>query len=76
MIDLDNIDHLELEKITLNKIIFSLFATDYLEIDQTLKVLGYETLPIEINTNNNKVFIRDLSSYMANNQLKPNIIEY
>lgn len=72
----DNLDLLELEKITLNKLIFSLFATDYLEIDQSLKVLGVDTLPIDIETNNNKVFIRDLSKYMALNKLKPNIIEY
>ncbi len=69
------VDNLELEKITLNKIIFSIFATDHLEIIDTLNILGVETLPLGIETNNNKVFIRDLSKYMALNNLKPNIIE-
>lgn len=69
------VDNIELEKITLNKIIFSLFATDYLEISDAIEVLGVETLPIDISMNNNKVFIRDLTKYMVLNDLKPNIIE-
>lgn len=68
-------EELEFEKISLNKTIFSIFKTDYLEILNVLELLGEDTLPLDIPTNNNKVFIRDLSKYMAINHLKPNIIE-
>ena len=73
--NIEKVDVFELEKISLNKIIFSIFSTDYLEITDANKILGTETLPLEITISNNKVFIRDLSRYMALNNLKPNIIE-
>ena len=70
------LDIIELEKISLNKFIFAIFKTDQLSIENTLRILNLDTLPLDIQTNNNTVFIRDLSRYMALNKLKPNIIEY
>jgi len=70
------LDVIELEKISLNKFIFAIFKTDQLSIEDTLQILNLDTLPLEVQTNNNTVFIRDLSRYMALNKLKPNIIEY
>ena len=70
------LDAVELEKISLNKFIFALFKTDQLSIEDTLKILNLDTLPLDVKTNNNTVFIRDLSRYMVLNKLKPNIIEY
>ena len=70
------LDQIELEKISLNKYIFAIFKTDQLSIEDTLRVLNLDTLPLEIQPNNNTVFIRDLSRFMVSNKLKPNIIEY
>ena len=73
--NIEKVDIFELEKISLNKIIFSIFSTDYLEITDVIQILGAETLPLEITVHDNKIFIRDLSRYMVINNLKPNIIE-
>jgi hypothetical protein len=70
------LDDIELEKITLNKFIFAIFKTDQLSIEETLQILNLDKLPLEIQINNNTVFIRDLTRYMVINKLKPNIIEY
>ena len=69
------IDNVELEKITLNRLLYSIGRKDHFEIDEVLKILNTETLPIEIPVNNNLVFIRDITNYMVKNNLKPNIYE-
>ena len=69
-----NISNIEGDKIKTNK---SLFAwnkqRDHFEIKDVLHILNLDTLPIEISLNNNLVFIRDLSSYIVNHNLEPNI---
>jgi hypothetical protein len=77
MIDLNkiNLDLKELEKITLNRMLYATNKRDYFEIEEVLEMLDMETLPIDIPINNNQVFIRDLTKYMVNNSLKPNIYE-
>lgn len=69
------VDQVELEKITLNRLLFSVSKKDHFEIKEVLDILNMETLPIDIALNNNQVFIRDLSRYMVENKLKPNIYE-
>jgi hypothetical protein len=69
----EKIDNKELNKITLNRMLYASNKKDYFEIDEVLEILDVQTLPIEIPINNNQVFIRDLSNYMVDNDLKPNI---
>lgn len=71
----EQVDKLELEKISLNRILYSTNKKDHFEIDEVLQILNVETLPVEIPLNNNVVFIRDLTNYMVYNDLKPNIYE-
>lgn len=68
-----NIDDVELKKISLNKLLFSINKKDHFEIEEVLKILNVDTLPIEIQLNNNQIFIRDISKYLVLNNLKPNI---
>lgn len=72
MIDIDN---LELNKVRINQKLFSINRKDHFEIYEVLNILNVDTLPIEIPLNNNQVFIRDLSKYIVENNLKPNIIK-
>lgn len=72
MIDIDN---LELNKVKINQKLFSINRKDHFEIYEVLNILNVDTLPIEIPLNNNQVFIRDLSKYIVENNLKPNIIK-
>ncbi len=69
------IDNLELMKIKINKELFSINHTDHFDIEKVLLILDVDTLPVEIPLNNNQVFIRDLSKYIVDNNLKPNIIK-
>jgi hypothetical protein len=71
----EKIDKLELDKITLNRMLYSICKKDHFEIDEVLEILNVNTLPIEIPLNNNQIFIRDLSKFMVENGLKPNIYE-
>jgi len=68
-----DIDNKELNKITLNRMLFSESMKDHFEIDEVLELLDVETLPINIPINNNQIFIRDLTNYFIDNNLKPNI---
>jgi len=68
------VDNIEIEKIQYNKLIFSIYKKDYLEIDEVLNFLSLETIPNDIQISNNKIFIRDITNYMIKNNLKPNII--
>ena len=70
-----NLDLKELDKITLNRMLYATNKRDYFEIEEVLAMLDMETLPIDIPINNNQIFIRDLSKYMVDNSLKPNIYE-
>lgn len=72
---MNSIDQNELKKIETNKFLFSLFKCDHFDISTVLKILDVDTLPIDIPTNNNQVFIRDISNFIVRNNLdlKPNI---
>ena len=72
---MNEIDNIELEKITLNRMLYSIGKKDHFEIDEVLSILEVDTLPIDIPLNNNQIFIRDLTKYMVDNHLKPNIYE-
>jgi len=68
------LDQLELRKIEMNRKLFSIKKTDHFEISDVLDFLDKETLPRDIPiTSNNSVFIRDLTNYLINNNLEPNI---
>lgn len=69
------VDKVELEKITLNRLLYAISKKDHFEIEEVLNILNTETLPIDIPLNNNQIFIRDLTGYMVKNGLKPNIYE-
>jgi hypothetical protein len=64
------IDPIELKKVNINKKLFSKYRSDYFEIDTVLEILNVVTLPIEIQMNNNQIFIRDISNYIVNKGLK------
>jgi len=68
-------DKKELKKIEVNKHLFSIYKMDHFEIDTVIKILNVNTLPIDIPLNNNQIFIRDLSKFIVENniKLKPNI---
>lgn len=72
---MNNIDIMELNKAKINKLLFSINRSDHFEIDKVLEILNVSTLPIEIQLNNNQIFIRDLTKYIVDNNLKPNIIK-
>jgi len=63
----------ELKKIATNRLLFGAYKCDYFAIETVLKILNVATLPVAIPISNNQVFIRDLSKYIAENNLKPNI---
>ncbi len=69
------IDNLELNKVKINQKLFSINRKDHFEINKVLEILNTDTLPIDIPLNNNMVFIRDLSKYLVENNLKPNIVK-
>jgi hypothetical protein len=66
-------DNTELQKIELNKLLFSRYKQDHFEIDTTLEILDVETLPVEIPMNNNQIFIRDLTKFIVDKKLEPYI---
>lgn len=70
---LENLDEVELNKIKFNRMIFKIFKTDRLQIEDSLKILGLERLPLDIPIGNNLVFIRDISNYLVKNKLEPQI---
>ena len=72
---MNNIDIMELNKAKINKLLLSINRSDHFEIDKVLEILNVSTLPIEIQLNNNQIFIRDLTKYIVDNNLKPNIIK-
>lgn len=72
---MSKIDTTELKKIETNKLLFSINKADHFEIDTVLEILNVETLPIDIPLNNNQIFIRDLTKFIVENNLKPNINE-
>lgn len=68
-----DLDKVELQKIEVNKLLFSRFKHDHFDIDTVIDILGVDTLPFDIPVNNNQVFIRDLTKYIVDNQLEPYI---
>lgn len=66
---------MELKKVEMNRLLFSLYKSDHFTIDKVLEILNVEKLPLDIPMNNNQIFIRDLSSFIVKNNLKPNICE-
>ncbi len=68
-----DLDRTELQKIEVNKLLFSRFKTDHFDIEAALEIIGVETLPVEIPLNNNQIFIRDLSKYIVDKKLEPYI---
>ena len=66
-----DLDIVEIKKIDMNRLLFNYFRSDYFDISTVNELLNTETLPIEIKTNNNKVFIRDLTNYLIKYDLKP-----
>lgn len=71
----NDVDNIEFKKIRINKEIFSIYNCDYFEIETVLKILNMNTLPIGIPINNNQIFIRDLTQFIVDNKLEPNINE-
>ena len=68
-----DLDTTELQKIEVNKLLFSRYKMDHFDIETVLEIIGTDTLPVEIPLNNNQIFIRDLSMYIADKKLKPYI---
>ncbi len=68
-----DLDTTELQKIEVNKLLFSRYKMDHFDIETVLEIIGTDTLPVEIPLNNNQIFIRDLSKYIADKKLKPYI---
>lgn len=68
-----DLDKTELQKIEINKLLFSRFKTDHFDIETVLEIIGVDTLPVEIPLNNNQIFIRDLSKYIVDKKLEPYI---
>jgi len=74
MYDLFEINNFEIEKITMNKLLFKVYKQSYFEIRTVLDILNVDNLPLDIQIdNNNLIFIRDLSNYLVTNGLKPYI---
>lgn len=68
-----DLDTTELQKIEVNKLLFSRYKMDHFDIETVLEIIGTDTLPVEIPLNNNQIFIRDLSKYIVDKKLKPYI---
>ena len=68
-----DLDTTELQKIEVNKLLFSRYKMDHFDIETVLEIIGVDTLPVEIPLNNNQIFIRDLSKYIVDKKLKPYI---
>lgn len=68
-----DLDTTELQKIEVNKLLFSRYKMDHFDIETVLEIIGTDTLPVEIPINNNQIFIRDLSKYIVDKKLKPYI---
>lgn len=72
---IDKVKLMELKKVEMNRLLFSISKSDHFTIDKALEILNLDKIPVDIPMNNNMIFIRDLTMFIVKNDLKPNIGE-